>query len=189
MFRHSLTRRDAFLILLGAFSMHLWTLFFREPPSDKPILIDARVNNPVEHRQAAITTRAILTKTVTETAIPIPTPDAALENAARERDNREFPHTSIIAHAPGWTLFKNLYMSNGTLYILTSSPDTFPEFRLMTSTGLPAENTAENMAAREPTKENMDFITPNDALERWGGDPDRGETNRVWTVEGNTVCH
>jgi len=33
----------------------------------------------------------------------------------------------------------------------------------------------------------MDFITPEDALERWGGEPKRGTTNRVWAVEGNTV--
>jgi hypothetical protein len=135
-----------------------------------------------------MTARTIMTKTVTETAVPLPTSDSVLEYADRERVNREFPHTSITAHAPGWTLFRNLYMSNGTLYILTSRPDTFPEIRLMTSTGLPAENSAENIAAREPTKENMDFISPDDALERWGGDPDRGETNKVWTVEGNTVC-
>jgi len=79
-------------------------------------------------------------------------------------------------------------MSNGTLLILTSAPKEFPEIRMMTSTGLEAVNTPENIATREPTRENMDFITPEDALERWGGKPEIGTTNRVWTVEGNTVC-
>ena len=58
---------------------------------------------------------------------------------------------------------------------------------MMTSTGLEAKTTPENIATREPTRENMDFITPEDALERWGGEPKRGTTNRVWAVEGNTV--
>jgi hypothetical protein len=43
------------------------------------------------------------------------------------------------------------------------------------------------MAAREPTKQNMDFITPDEARTYWGGDLKRGERNRVWSVEGNTV--
>lgn len=197
MFRHTLTRRDAFLILLGASSMHIWSILFREAPTDQSILINTQFNNHHvdTHNSennlegvlaAAVTTTATVTQTVTESVVSIPTNTAAAE-ADRQRDNRELPHTTIIAHAPGWTLFKNLYMSNGTLYIITPRPKKFPEIRSMTSTGLPAENTPENIAAREPTRDNMDFITPDDALERWGGDPDQGETNRVWTVEGNTV--
>ncbi|KAF5375406.1 hypothetical protein D9615_007992 [Tricholomella constricta] len=96
--------------------------------------------------------------------------------------NHELPLTSIISHAPGWTLFRNLYMSNGTLYILSSNRS-FPEIRLMTSTGLPAQNTPENIAAREPTTQNMDFITPEQARDRWGA----GEKHRVLSVEGNTA--
>ena len=102
------------------------------------------------------------------------------------RYTENLPHTSIIAHAPGWTIFRNLYMSNGTLYILSSNRS-FPEFRLMTSTGLPAQRTPENIAAREPTPNNMDYLTPEEALTRWGGDVEHGEKNRVWSVEGNTV--
>ncbi|KXN85218.1 hypothetical protein AN958_11493 [Leucoagaricus sp. SymC.cos] len=203
MFRHTLTRRDAFLIVLGASSMQIWSLLLRESLSDQSILINAQFanhNHPAaadadvngKHlmtnllTMAAVTT-ATTTVTVTESVIPEPTQDSDTLRAARERDNREFPHTNIVAHAPGWTLFKNLYMSNGTLYILTPRPKTFPEIRMMTSTGLAAENTRENIAAREPTSVNMDFITPDDALDRWGGDLDVGQTNRVWTIEGNTL--
>ena len=99
----------------------------------------------------------------------------------------DLPHTSIIAHAPGWTLFRNLYMSNGTLYLLSSDNSSFPDIRMMTSTGLPAQNTPENIALREPTPSNMDYLTPEEALARWGGDVERGEKNRVWSVDGNTV--
>jgi hypothetical protein len=207
MFRHNLSRRDVFLVLLGAFSMQIWTLLFRDSPSDQSILVNAHFDNHNHHHPigvnkhladnlltAAITSTA--TMTVTETVTEAVSPPAqtkadtntqALLKAEGEWDNRELPHTSIVAHAPGWTLFNNLYMSNGTLFILTSRPETFPEIRLMTSTGLPAENTPENIALREPTKENMDLITPEDALERWGGDPDKGKMNRVWTIGGNTV--
>jgi len=98
----------------------------------------------------------------------------------------DLPHTSIIAHTPGWTLFRNLYMSNGTLYILSSNRS-FPEIRMMTSTGLPVKWTPEMTAAREPTPNNMDYLTPEKALARWGGDVQRGEKNRVWSVDGNTL--
>ncbi|KAJ2968384.1 hypothetical protein NUW54_g13235 [Trametes sanguinea] len=55
------------------------------------------------------------------------------------------PETTILSHAPGWTIFQNVYMSNGTMYIVTSRPSSFPDISLITSTGLPAENTPENM--------------------------------------------
>ena len=77
-------------------------------------------------------------------------------------------------------------MANGTLLILTSSPSSFPETRYMTSTGLPAENTPENKALREPTPWTMDTVSPEEALRRWGDHP---PTRRVWSVEGNTVGH
>lgn len=102
------------------------------------------------------------------------------------------PETSLIAHAPGWTLFRHLYMSNGTFFILSSDPDpqfSFPEIRMMISTGLPAENTPENIAQREPTSQEMQFITPDEAQRRWGGNITHGERNRILTVEGNTVRH
>ena len=98
------------------------------------------------------------------------------------------PETSLIAHAPGWTLFHHLYMSNGTFFILSSEPQSsFPEIRMMISTGLPAENTPENIAQREPTSQDMQFITPDEAQRRWGGNITHGERNRILTVEGNTV--
>ncbi|KAK0184841.1 hypothetical protein F5146DRAFT_1168979 [Armillaria mellea] len=94
----------------------------------------------------------------------------------------DLPHTSIVHHAPGWTLFRNLYMSNGTLFLLSSNRS-FPEFRLMTSPGIPADNTPEYFALSEPTSQHMDYITPSEAQQRWGGKTQ----NCVWTVEGNTL--
>jgi hypothetical protein len=97
------------------------------------------------------------------------------------------PETSLIAHAPGWTLFRHLYMSNGTFFILSSDSQSFPEIRMMISTSLPAENTPENIAQREPTSQEMQFITQDEAQRRWGGNITHGERNRILTVQGNTV--
>lgn len=189
MFRSTISRRDALLILLGASLIHIWSLvFYNLPQSDQSILINAShefrpgVARVLDQLHFADT----ITTTLTTTIIPTPTTEniALLE---REKKRQGLPHTTLRAHAPGWTIFENLYMSNGTLLILTSTPKDFPEIRMMTSTGLEAENTPENIATREPTRENMDFVTPEDALERWGGEPEKRITNRVWTIEGNTV--
>lgn len=80
-------------------------------------------------------------------------------------------------------------MSNGTFYLVSSDPSVagFPEIRMMTSTGLPAFNTPENIALREPTELDMAIITPDGAKRRWGRDPLKIESHRVWSVEGITV--
>ncbi len=83
------------------------------------------------------------------------------------------PETTIVQHAPGWTVFKNLYMMNGTIFIVTSRPKSFPDIVMITSTGLPAENTPENIAARVPTSEDMAFLTPQEARDIWGGDVEK----------------
>ena len=98
--------------------------------------------------------------------------------------------TKILAHAPGWTIFRNLYMSNGTLYIVRNDPlndeegdfaavDQWPLVRMMTSTGLPGYATEESIREREPTDKDMAFITQAEAVTRWG--------ERVYTVSGTSV--
>ena len=97
------------------------------------------------------------------------------------------PETKIIRHAPGWTVFKNLYMSNGTFYVVSDEPRSeFPELLYIISVAIPALNTPENIQARLPTDQEMDFIGTKDALRRWG--PQRlGDKNRIWPITGNTV--
>jgi hypothetical protein len=84
---------------------------------------------------------------------------------------------------------RDLYMSNGTLYIVAAESDrgSWPDFRYITSTGLPGYNTPENIAAREPTERDMAFITPEEAFQRWGPSVKGNARNSVWTVRGNTV--
>ncbi|KAJ7066961.1 hypothetical protein C8F01DRAFT_1051335 [Mycena amicta] len=97
------------------------------------------------------------------------------------------PETKILAHSPGWTLFTDVYMTGGALILLTSDPDSFPPHRMMTSTGLPGY--IDNDARRIPTERDMAFMTPEDAKAAWGGDLQRGERNRVLTLEGMTLLY
>ena len=190
-FLRVMTKRDAILILLGAISMQIFSsLIPFERPSinisthstfgSTPAPIDKIPPNPLLglEREPPINTAPPIDDI--PLAKPTPTPIGSVVH---------LPETSIVSHAPGWTLFRDIYMANGTLFILSSSPKNFPPIRDMTSTGLVALNTPENIAAREPTKLDMDIITPEEAQSNWGGDVKRGEKNRVWSVEGNTVCN
>ncbi|KAG9051705.1 hypothetical protein FS837_000095 [Tulasnella sp. UAMH 9824] len=84
--------------------------------------------------------------------------------------------TTLVKHAPGWTIFDNVYMSGGTIFIVTDHPADWPAIRMMTSTGLRAENTPENIATREPTDRDMRIISIREAEQLWG--------KRVWPVKG-----
>jgi hypothetical protein len=77
-------------------------------------------------------------------------------------------------------------MADGTLYIVTSNPESFPSIDLMTSTGLPALNTPESIAERMPTSRDISIINPQEAHQRWGGQS-MSELNNVFPVEGSTV--
>ena len=170
--RNGLSRRDAFLLLIGAFFMHLCSILFSQHQS---IFIDA--HQSTVDRTVTNTVTRIRAFTVTQTAtatVAIETPSVAYG---------DLPDTSILAHAPGWTLFQNLYMSNGTLFLVASESQRskFPEIRMMASYPMEAFNTPENIAAREPSKFDMAFITPEEAQTRWG--------NRILSVEGSTVRH
>lgn len=43
--------------------------------------------------------------------------------------------TQVLKHAPGWTILDDIYLFNGTWYIVTDSPSDFPLRRMMISTG------------------------------------------------------
>lgn len=193
LFRHTMSRRDALLVLLGASLMYIFSVLFMTHTTDS-IIIDTHLHNAplpdleplppppdpfklhVHNEGVTQTVLATVTQTVFQER-PVETGGAQFTSG--------LPETSIIHHAPGWTLFRNLYMSDGTIYILSNNRS-FPEFRMITSTGLAALNTPENIALREPTARDMDFITPEGAKRLWGT---KDGEYRVLTVEGNTVCH
>ncbi|PPQ98424.1 hypothetical protein CVT24_004103 [Panaeolus cyanescens] len=103
------------------------------------------------------------------------------------RTSLEPPSTSLVAHAPGWTLLRDLYMSNGTFFIVAEEEEVtrYPLLRMIISTPLAAENTPENIALREPTEKELQFITPQEAAKRWSETPARKPRWR--TVEGLSV--
>ncbi|KAI0044996.1 hypothetical protein FA95DRAFT_1589968 [Auriscalpium vulgare] len=163
--------RDAVLILTGAACMHVFSFFFHGPT---PILVETRLTPP--------------------NALDLPLPDPHTQDREPERQAAldyppalAIPHTTLVKHAPGWTIFQDVYMANGTLFIVTPDPQSFPDIALMTSTGLYAFNTPENIAARMPSEKDISFITPEEAHKLWGGNEARGEIDRVFTVEGSTI--
>ncbi|KAF9477432.1 hypothetical protein BDN70DRAFT_110609 [Pholiota conissans] len=195
-----LTRRDAILLLVGASSMHIWSLLFSQHdyPSDQSIVINNHASQDHVVERITLTTTVVepaRTQTRIQTQTATVTKLAAAKSTTKSRavaPFAELPSTEVLAHAPGWTLFRDVYMSNGTIFIVAdeNARKNIPEIRMMTSTGLPAENTPENIASREPLPENMQIITPEEAKRRWVTvDPDGKypDLNRVWSVEGNTL--
>ncbi|KAF7288528.1 hypothetical protein HMN09_01381800 [Mycena chlorophos] len=193
--RHSFTRRDVLLLLLGAVATHFFHLLF---PADSPqpeILIEQPIRDtfppdppPPEQviYRTTTTTRVQATTTTVATTVVVqpsvgPSSETSLEFV------QDFPPTTLVSHAPGWTMFRDLYMSNDTFYVVTDHPAAFPEIRLMTSTPLKAEAEAENIRLREPSEWSMVFITPAQAAQKWGEDVRHGRRNRVSSVAGNTV--
>lgn len=75
------------------------------------------------------------------------------------------------------------------MFLVSSEPQSyFPDRYFVTSTGLAAVNTPENIEARMPTVENMDYITPAQAATMFG-EAGTDLQRQVHTVEGLTVSH
>ena len=144
MFR--LSRRDALLILLGASSMHIWSLLLHglnpETQDDYTPITLNQVNQQVNHvlaETATVTTTATARTTITATTTrtttetqTVKTPEGwsydEVDKPAGVVSPRDelLPPTSLLAHAPGWTLFRNLYMYNDTIYIVTDDTPVTP---------------------------------------------------------------
>jgi hypothetical protein len=150
--------RDVFLVFLGAVSMHFvttlfhpfddlnptWTLqSYRQeeflidpPPYGEHVNVDKNDNdNPVFDYNSG--------KGKKPTSSPLSTAVTPIDVT------KTIPETEIIQHAPGWTVFKNLYMSNGTFYVVSDKPRSeFPELFYILSVAIPALDTPENTRAR-----------------------------------------
>ncbi|QRV98017.1 transmembrane protein [Ceratobasidium sp. AG-Ba] len=100
--------------------------------------------------------------------------------------NGQVPETSILAHAPGWTIFDRLYMLNGTIYVVVSNTTEAPDRRMMTSSGYEVWNPPEEVAKREPTDKHMRIITPSEAAEIFGDDGTNEHIGTATNVQGVT---
>ncbi|KAK0225525.1 hypothetical protein IW262DRAFT_693182 [Armillaria fumosa] len=178
LFRPSFSLRDSILLMLGVLLTRFLTIIHPHPFLDTSI----DINTHVQHAHDVFWGEdASPELQMVKQPDELPTDSAPEPSPPLQTIHGDLPHTSIVHHAPGWTLFRNLYMSNGTLFLLSSNRS-FPEFRLMISSGIHMVNTPENAALSEPTLQHMNYITPLEAQKRWGG-----TKNRVWTVEGNTL--
>ncbi|KAF8891721.1 hypothetical protein BD779DRAFT_1670694 [Infundibulicybe gibba] len=192
--RQTLSRRDAFLVLIGASCAYVFATVLAYGSTSSSIIQShlPKINlgqAKILYDAAGIAATVTLTATATETITLPSTPTQVPLNLDLGRAE-ELPETSVDLHAPGWTLFRNLYMANGTFYIVSSLPASeFPEIRMMTSTGLPAFNTPENIALREPTNLDMEIITPAAARQRWAGQGQEQERHWVRTIEGSTMLY
>ncbi|WWC65051.1 uncharacterized protein I303_107665 [Kwoniella dejecticola CBS 10117] len=96
----------------------------------------------------------------------------------QEDDELEGLTTTLKAHSPGWTVMERLYIHNGSFYAVVDDPKSWPELRMITSTGLPANSDPGNSEAREPKGDEIIFISPFKAMKLWGP--------RVWKMDGMT---
>jgi hypothetical protein len=174
---------DVILVLVGALCMHFATSFvgfFRPYNLPEDIIANMEAS---QHSQSPVE--------IHDEHIPSIKPLQAIHTVGDLA--HDLPETTIDAHAPGWTVFRNLYMANGTLYVVSSRPASeFPDIKYITSTGLAAENTPENIAARMPTEKELSFITPTQASHRWGPTRSQAQSmittrNRAFNVKGNTI--
>ncbi|KAJ9108971.1 hypothetical protein QFC21_000294 [Naganishia friedmannii] len=101
--------------------------------------------------------------------------EVTMNDSMSKWGNKKAPKTEIVAHSPGWTIFRNLYLLNGTWYIVTENPSEYPLLRLMTSSGAEIWNDEESIRNREPTDKDMKFIFPSEAKRLFGGSASRVE--------------
>lgn len=79
-------------------------------------------------------------------------------------DNPSF-NSFILA---GFTILDNIYSHNGTLYIVSDSPKSFPALRTIISSGYPVFNGEDEVKKREPTDQDMQIITVKQAEKKFG---------------------
>lgn len=91
----------------------------------------------------------------------------------------------------GWTIFDKMYIFNGTVYLVSDEPETFPDRKFMTSSGAIIENTAESVAARMPTDKDLRIISTSAARKLFGSGANRiqGVTVRAFTANLEYPSH
>ena len=79
----------------------------------------------------------------------------------------------------GWTIFDNLFLLNGTVFVVSDDPESVPDRKTITSTGITIQNGPEAIAARLPTDREFRVITVDEAQDLFGTSAD--------LVDGTTV--
>ncbi|SRR6266404_4656904 len=89
----------------------------------------------------------------------------------------------MLTSLRGWTIFDKMYIYNGTVYLVSDEPETFPDRKFMTSPGAIIENGPDKFAARLPSDKDMRIISTSAARKLFGTGANRvqGVTVRVFT--------
>jgi hypothetical protein len=94
-------------------------------------------------------------------------------------DDMPVPPTRIVAHAPGiflhhlayshsyislgWTVFDRLYVLEGTIIVVTDSPELIPNPKEITSKGQKIQDENVNLKQLEPTEQDFKVISTEEA--------------------------
>ena len=91
-----------------------------------------------------------------------------------------FLHIFLHTHrTSGWTTFDKMYILNGTVYLVSDEPETFPNRTFMSSAGIYIKNGPEMVAGRQPTDKDMRIVSTAEAKKLFGA--------RAHRVQGVTV--
>ncbi|KAG1740796.1 uncharacterized protein EDB91DRAFT_1052980 [Suillus paluster] len=82
--------------------------------------------------------------------------------------NGRMPNTRVVSHVPGWTIFDNLFVLNGTVFVVTDFPSSIPDLLTVTSTGVEIHNGKEAVDSRTPGNREMRVISPDQAQKLFG---------------------
>ncbi|KAL5492147.1 hypothetical protein ACEPAI_3594 [Sanghuangporus weigelae] len=85
------------------------------------------------------------------------------------------PETEMLHHSPGWTIFDRLYIYNGTIYIVTSSPESIPGLMYITSSGYDMHNGREEVLKRRPTDKDIRVVSPSEAQHLFSPPPQKNQ--------------
>ncbi|KIJ51248.1 hypothetical protein M422DRAFT_223714 [Sphaerobolus stellatus SS14] len=91
--------------------------------------------------------------------------DAQFVSWGESEAQMKMPTTEVIVHVPGWTILENLYLWNGTMYIVTDDPTKIPDRAHLTSSGAFGNQPAHEIL---PTDQHMQIVTPAKAQETFG---------------------
>jgi hypothetical protein len=93
-------------------------------------------------------------------------------------------HLFVLTLLPGWTIFDKMYIYNGTVYLVSDEPETFPDRKFMTSSGEIIELDPETVPGRQPTDKDMRIISTSAARKLFGTGANRiqGVTVRAFTA-------
>lgn len=82
--------------------------------------------------------------------------------------NGRVPNTRVVSHVPGWTIFDNLFVFNGTVFVVTDFPSSIPNRLTITSTAVDIFNGEDAVNSRTPGNREMRVVSTDQAQRLFG---------------------